>query len=47
MTHRVSLYIALAIIGFFLFDWLAHDGAWALVIAEKMLDLFAWVSFWR
>lgn len=47
MTHRVSLYIALAIIGFFLFDWVAHDGAWAFVIAEKTLALLEWVTFWR
>ena len=47
MTNRLALILLIVIAGVVWFDQTSQDGAWAVFIGRKLVDLIDWVAFWR
>mgnify|MGYP007002583847 CR=1 FL=1 len=46
MTNRITFAIAALLVCGLLADFALDDGAWALFLAKKFMDLLDWAAFW-
>ncbi|WP_400088721.1 hypothetical protein [Yoonia sp. R78084] len=47
MTNTIAVLLGLFLVALLGFDYLQYDGAYALFLSRKFVELIEWLAFWR
>ncbi|KQI73122.1 glyceraldehyde-3-phosphate dehydrogenase [Loktanella sp. 5RATIMAR09] len=47
MTNTIAVLLGLFLVALLGFDYLQYDGANALFLSRKFVELIEWMAFWR
>ena len=47
MSNRFALFFFALLCGLLAFDWLRNDAQVVIFLGQRLLELIAWIAFWR
>jgi hypothetical protein len=47
MSNRFAFIFLALIFGLLAFDWVNNDAQAVIFLGQRLLDLIAWIAFWR